>query len=131
MITSTEDKLSAIKAINEEKDYIEKVIADMEHFKVVLNSVEITIRSTQKEVTPDLPGEMKQSIIQAILDRYLEPRKKELLDSAVKIMKSDDDEENTGFITRCIVAIDEGFREVDKKAESEDGGVKPLKNGKV
>ena len=90
MITSTEDKLSAIKAINEEKDYIEKKIADMEHFKIVLNSVEITIRSTQKEVTLDLPGEMKQSIIQAIQDRHLEPRKKELLESAVKIMKSDD-----------------------------------------
>lgn len=82
MEKTIEEKLSAIKAINSEKDIVDQTLRD-------LNNGQVNFQIITMKGTSDLPmpPEVRDEL-NAVVLKYLEKRTKELIQQAIELMKT-------------------------------------------
>lgn len=87
MLATIEEKLSAMKAINEEKDACDVAISELINFKNQINAVDaISIHADQTSFDFAVPKDVATQVLD-ILEEYHEARRKELIEKAEALMK--------------------------------------------
>lgn len=87
MLTTIEQKLSAIKAINEEKEYVEKRIGEVLNLGESINRfVSLVFDATDDTIYFELPVDQLK-LHQEVLRDYFIKRREELISNAEDLMK--------------------------------------------
>jgi propanediol dehydratase small subunit len=85
MLTTIEQKLSAIKAINEEKENVEKQIERIEAQIIKVNGI-VSVRATDMDESIVVPESVVAGVYNLMHSAY-SARRQELIDQATELMK--------------------------------------------